>query len=141
MPKKSENDTSWMKEVNEILSSLRFRDGNVYVRFLATQFPKPTIAIAVYDDGEKIFERPIQRLAEFIDDLKDAYEVCKSVKTTTTRRTRRSRRRTREEQEEGETEEEEEEQENEEEEEEEQGKRSSRRRRSSRRSKKTPQRD
>jgi len=92
----AENNTSWMREVNDILYPHRFRDGDIFIRFMATQYPKPTVSIAVYDGGEKIAERPIRRLEEFIEDLKDALDIIKEVRRKQPRtRTRPSTRRRR----------------------------------------------
>lgn len=81
----------WMVQVNEILRAHRFRQGEYFLRFQATQFPKPTVSIVVYQNGSKIIEKPIRRLSQFIEDLQEVYDILRNVRTTTrTTRTRRS---------------------------------------------------
>lgn len=83
----------WMKEVNEILRAHRFRQGDYFLRFQATMYPRPTIAIAVYYDGHKVFEKPIRRLSEFIEDLQDIRDILREVKVQPKRKqdTKRNR--------------------------------------------------
>jgi len=141
--------SEWMKEVNEILRPHRFRQEDTFVRFQATKYPKPTVAIVVYSKGEKIFERPIRRLEEFIEDLSDVIDILKEARREEARNraknknaqkgksSRRRRRRNEDDEEEAEADEETEDEEDEEEDEEEEERRS--KRRSSRR--RRPKRD
>lgn len=84
-----------MEQINEILRNHRFRQGDYFVRFQATRFPKPTISLVLYFRGKKVFERPIRRLGEFIEDLQDVYDILRTVRTSTVTTRRFQRRRDR----------------------------------------------
>ena len=73
----------WMKTVNEIMKKHRFRKDKTFVRFNATKFPYPTIAIVIYYEGRKVLERPIRYLDEFIADLERVKKVIDSVRVQT----------------------------------------------------------
>ena len=69
---------SWQKRANKLLkphySKRKIGDSNFYVRLVATRFPKPTFAIAIWEDGEKLGEFAIFNPDEFVEDVQDAWE-------------------------------------------------------------------
>ena len=74
------SDSEWMKRINEILKRHRFRSGKVFVRFNATRYPHPTIAIVIYDNGRKVLEKPIKFFDDFVNDLLLVKSIIDEVK-------------------------------------------------------------
>lgn len=63
------SDTSWMKKANAILRRHRVVRDGMLMRFGVTLFPWPSIAVSIYEEGEKITEFHIRDLPGFISDL------------------------------------------------------------------------
>jgi len=69
--------TEWMKQVNAILKRHRIARDGVLIRFSATKYPIPSVAVVVYESGEKIGEFSIRNLAEFIADLNTVLSIIR----------------------------------------------------------------
>lgn len=79
-------DTSWMKKANSILRRHRVVRDGMLMRFGVTLYPWPSIAIVIYEDGEKIEEFHIRDLPGFISDLNTVLTMIRNNTDVTRRR-------------------------------------------------------
>ena len=104
---------SWQKKANKLLRQHYSKRDNMLLRFLATQYPKPTIAVVIWDEGEKLGDFAIWDVEQFIEDLQDAWDIIKPYHNKWVKERQKQKRKQRDEEEDYEEEEYEEEEEEE----------------------------
>jgi len=67
----------WQKKANKLLKSHYSKRDGFYIRIVATQYPKPTFAFLIYEEGEKLTELAVYNPEEFVEDINDAWEIIK----------------------------------------------------------------